>query len=112
MPTYEYHCAANGKTVEVQHDMNAALRNWGELCYLAGIPFGSTPVDAPVKRLMSAPAVHTSAGNAELKNVGFTKLVKRDDGVYENVTATDAEHRYVIPGKPATYPDLKKKIQD
>jgi hypothetical protein len=30
--------------------------------------------------------VVSAKSNAELKNMGFTKLVRRDKGVYENVT--------------------------
>jgi predicted nucleic acid-binding Zn ribbon protein len=112
MPVYEYHCDANGKTVEVSHDMNVTLSNWGELCYVAQMPFGDTPVCAPVRRLMSAPAVHVQTGAAELKGLGFTKLVKRDDGVYENVTATGSEQRYVKPQDPKSWPHLHKKVED
>jgi hypothetical protein len=50
--------------------------------------------------------------NSELKNVGFTKLVKRDDGVYENVTATGNEKRYMVRGDPTSLPNLKDKIGD
>lgn len=32
---------------------------------------------------------------AELKNLGFTKLVRRDKGVYENVTAQPGEKKIV-----------------
>jgi len=38
--------------------------------------------------------------------------VRRDDGVYENVTARDGESRYVRQGKPETLPNLKKIIRD
>ena len=43
---------------------------------------------------------------------GFTKLVKRDDGVYENVTARNGDSRYMERGKPETVPDLSKTITD
>jgi hypothetical protein len=44
--------------------------------------------------------------------MGFTKLVKRDNGIYENVTATGKESRYWDASKPETKPDLKSKISD
>jgi predicted nucleic acid-binding Zn ribbon protein len=50
--------------------------------------------------------------NTQLKDMGFTKLVRRDKGVYENVTSRDGESRIVEAGKPETLPDLKKNITD
>jgi len=44
----------------------------------------------PVERLLSSFSVKTSLlSNSNLKEHGFTKLVRRDKGVYENVTAQD-----------------------
>jgi predicted nucleic acid-binding Zn ribbon protein len=57
-------------------------------------------------------AVRSPYGNSDLKGMGFTKLVRRDKGVYENVTATDGESRVVEAGKPHTLPHLRKKIRD
>jgi hypothetical protein len=51
MPTYDYFCAANDRTVEVQHGMSERLATWGELCERAGIAPGRTPRNAPVERL-------------------------------------------------------------
>jgi putative FmdB family regulatory protein len=65
-----------------------------------------------VKRLISLVSVNTPKGNSDLKNLGFTKLVKRDDGIYENVTATNKESRIWDASKPETKPDLKSKISD
>jgi len=56
MPYYEYHCPSNGRTMEVRHGMNERLSTWSELAERAGTKVGSTPEDAPVERLMSAPA--------------------------------------------------------
>ena len=113
MPTYDYHCPANGLTVTVVHSLDAQIRCWFELCYASGEPLGETDPHAPVHRVLAAaPGVHTPAGNAELKGHGLTKLVKRDDGVYENVTATDGEARYVRPGESSTYPKFEKKVRD
>ena len=65
-----------------------------------------------VKKLISRSNINTPRSNAELKDLGFTKLVKRDQGVYENVTARDKDSRYVVRDKPETLPDLSKTIRD
>jgi len=113
MPLYEYHCDANGRTVEVHHPMDATLSIWGEVCYVAGITLGDTDPQAPVRRVItSAPAGHVATGDSTLKEKGFTKLVKRDEGVYENVTASGDEARYMKEGDPGSVPHLDKKIGD
>ncbi|MEX2517674.1 MAG: zinc ribbon domain-containing protein [Gammaproteobacteria bacterium] len=112
MPAYDYFCDANQQTVEVQHSMQVKLNTWGELCYAAQIPLGNTDLAEPVRKIIRAPHVATPVGNSRLKEKGFTKLVKRDDGVYENVTRTNSESRYFKPGDPGSQPDLKRKIRD
>jgi putative FmdB family regulatory protein len=62
-----------------------------------------------VKRLISLVSIAVPQSDSDLKSKGFTKLVRRDSGVYENVTATDKESRYFEAGKPETMPKLKKK---
>jgi len=62
MPYYEYHCGANGRTLEVRHPMATRLETWGELSEAAGADPGDTPLDAPVDRLMSAPIPLTGSG--------------------------------------------------
>ena len=62
MPTYDYHCAANGRTVEVKHRMSEEVRTWGELCTLAGLSPDTTPADAPVAKRLTA-AMIAGAGN-------------------------------------------------
>jgi hypothetical protein len=112
MPVYEYFCPANGVTVEVLHGMNERVDTWADLCARAGLDPGTTPLEAPVERLLYAPGVATPVGDSKLKELGFTKLVKRDDGVYENVTATGTESRYMKAGDRSTLPHLHKKIRD
>ena len=112
MPTYEYFCEASGQKVTAKHRMDKVIRNWGELCFAAQIPLGDTDFDAPVTKLMSAPAISIPLANSQLKNEGFTKLVKRDAGVYENVTATGSEKRYMKAGDPSSMPHLHKKVGD
>lgn len=65
-----------------------------------------------IHRLISRTFISTPKTNTDLKGMGFTKLVKRDQGVYENVTATGNESRYMLAGKPETMPDIKRKISD
>lgn len=112
MPNYDYYCKLNGATIEATHSMNDAIANWGELCYVTQHPLGETHPLAPVRKLIRVSAITFPTGNAELKNHGFTKLVKRDDGVYENMTATDGEKRYMRTGDPSSIPHIKKKIED
>jgi hypothetical protein len=112
MPQYDYHCPANGQTVTVRHGINIELTTWGEVCYAAQVSLGETDFLSPVHKRLSPPAIAFPVGNSKLKEQGFTKLVKRDDGVYENVTRGDGEARYMQAGDPTTQPDLSKKIRD
>ena len=96
MPVYEYFCEANGLTIDVTHGIDAVLETWFEVCYVTQHPLGETDPLAPVRRVFTrAPGVSVAKSNAELRDVGFTKLVKREDGVYENVTARDGQKRIV-----------------
>lgn len=113
MPAYDYYCEANDQTVEVIHPADRKLSFWAEVCYYAGIPIGETDPEASVRRIIrSAPGVSVPKFNSELRNLGFTKLEKRDDGVYENMTALDSEKRYMKRGDPTSLPDIKRKISD
>jgi predicted nucleic acid-binding Zn ribbon protein len=112
MPIYEYICHRNGVTAEVLHPMADRVDTWGRLCELTGADPGDTPPDAPVEKLLFAPGVSAPKSDSELKGMGFTKLVKRDTGVYENVTASGKEKRYMTAGDASSLPDLKGKISD
>jgi len=112
MPRYDYYCAENNRTVEVNHSMDVELKTWGEVCYAAQIPMGNTEFTAPVQKIIYPPFINIPIGNTDLKAAGFTKLVQRDDGVYENTTALDDEKRYMKAGDPSTVPHLHKKIHD
>ena len=71
MPYYEYHCIANGRTLEVRHGMNERVTTWGELAEMAGAPPGTTPAGTPVERLMSVTApVPGSSGSAGFQGCG------------------------------------------
>ena len=113
MPRYDYRCDDNGKTIEVVHGIAIEVKNWGELCELAMIETGDTPVDASVRKVITTPPMaNTPAGNAHLKNLGFTKLEKRYDGTYENVTRTGTEKRFLDPKDPSSLPHIHKKVSD
>ena len=104
MAVYEYEhlgpACARGRVFEVVQSIHDEA--------LAVCPECGTPV----RRLISRVGICTPKGNSELRDLGFTKLVKRDDGVYENVTARDGESRYMRRGRPETLPRLDKTISD
>jgi len=104
MAIYEYEHAGKtcklGKVFEVEHPITDDPL---QLCPECG---------GKVVRLISRAFVSTPTTDSELKSMGFTKLVRRDAGVYENVTATGAESRCWEADKPGTMPDLKRKIRD
>ena len=66
----------------------------------------------PVKKLISLVGLSVPKTNSELRDLGFTKLVKRDDGIYENVTARKGDSRYMERGNPGTVPNVAKTIAD
>ena len=53
MPTYDYHCSQNNRTVSVQHSMKDRLTTWGELCQRTQEDPGTTPLETPVERVIS-----------------------------------------------------------
>lgn len=104
MPLYEYEhvndSCALGKIFEIQHPMSEKALTKCPGC------------NNPIRKIISRINISTPKTNSELKDLGFTKLVKRDDGVYENVTARNGDSRYVRRDKPETLPNLKKTIRD
>ncbi len=66
----------------------------------------------PIKKLISLVGLSIPKTNSELRDLGFTKLVKRDDGIYENVTTRNGDSRYMERGKPDTVPDVSKITTD
>jgi putative FmdB family regulatory protein len=104
MPIYEYEHIGEGCDLGKIFEINQSLDSEKLIrCPQCG---------KKVKRLISLCSVSTPKTNSDLKNLGFTKLVRRDNGVYENVTATGKESRYWDARKPETMPDLKSKIGD
>ena len=104
MPVYEYeHIAEGCKAGKVFEHVQSYKEPPLAECPACG---------GAVKRLISRTFVSTPKTNSELKSMGFAKLVRRDQGVYENVTALDKESRVYEADKPETMPDLKKRIAD
>ncbi len=64
MPRYDYTCEANGRTLEATHRMDEEITTWGELCDLAEVDPGSTPVRSPVVKLISSGTRIESAGDS------------------------------------------------
>ena len=104
MPIYEYEhrgqpCSL-GKVFDVQQSIH---ENTFMQCPECG---------RPVRKLISRSNINTPKTNSELRDIGFTKLVRRDDGVYENVTAREGDSKLVFRDKPDTLPNLKRTIRD
>lgn len=104
MPIYEYEhldeSCAKGRVFEVRQQLRDKTLTQCPDCR------------RPVKKILSFTNISTPKSNAELRDMGFTKLVRRDDGVYENVTARDGDSKYMHRDKPETMPNLKKTIRD
>jgi hypothetical protein len=66
----------------------------------------------PVRRVLGTPMIKKRQFDCELRDKGFTKLVRVDDGLYENKTRRQGEEKYVDRRKPETLPKLEKTIQD
>ena len=104
MPIYEYEHietpCSHGVVFEVEQVMN-------------DLPLTRCPYcGGPVRKLLSVTSVKKTRSNSELRDHGFTKLVRRDEGIYENVTAREGESRIMDRSKPETFPHLHKTIRD
>jgi hypothetical protein len=104
MPVYQYEhvdepCGL-GRVYEVQEAINDLTISQCPEC------------GGMVRKLMSSVHFSRQRSDSELRDKGFTKLVRREDGVYENVTARHGESRYVDQSKPETLPHLHKTITD
>ena len=104
MPVYEYEHLQDPCTLGKVFDYKQSIDDK---------PFKQCPIcSGAVQKIITRINISCPKTNSELRDLGFTKLVKRDDGVYENVTARDGDSRYMISGKPETIPNLKKTIGD
>jgi hypothetical protein len=72
MPSYDYHCTANDRVVEVRHSVTEKLATWGEVCDKAGIEAGDTPRETPVERLITGGGIVSSGAlsNPEAPSCG------------------------------------------
>ena len=104
MPVYEYEHQEEPCTLGKVFDFRQTLNEK----QLTRCPHCSSPV----QKIISHINICCPKSNSELRDLGFTKLVKRDDGVYENMTARDGDSRYMVKGKPETIPDLGKTISE
>lgn len=92
MPVYLYRIRSTDERFEASHRMSERPRTLGELCQAAGLALGSLPLassdpDQEVERLILPVAGKVQDFNADIRGRGFSKMVKRSDGTYENVTA-------------------------
>jgi putative FmdB family regulatory protein len=104
MPIYEYehleYYCNRGKIFEIRQSVQ-------------DVPLTLCPdCQAPVRKLISLTHVCTPKTNTELRDLGFTKLVRRDDGAYENVTARPGESKVMLRGQTETQPHIRKIISD
>ncbi len=104
MPVYEYeHTKSScslGRIFEVVQSLNDAKLLSCPQCH------------QPINKLISKVGIAVPKSNGELRDMGFTKLVRREDGVYENVTARDGESKYMRRGEADTIPDVSKIVSD
>jgi len=104
MPVYEYEHlekpCVQGRRFEVNQSIHDSVLTQCTVC------------DGPVRKLISSVNIRAPKTDSELRDLGFTKLVKRDTGVYENVTSRHGDCRMVFSDKPDTLPELKKNIKD
>jgi len=100
MPVYEYEHVGKacklGKVFELEQSMKEDALDECPGC------------GGRVRKLISSPMLNFPKGASELKSQGFSKLVRRDKGVYENVSAQEGENRIVDLKDKSTFPDLKK----
>jgi putative FmdB family regulatory protein len=104
MPIYEY-----------EHEKEPCLlgKKFEVLQSVSDEPVDRCPeCSGRVRKLISFANISTPKSNRELRDLGFTKLVRRDDGVYENVTARGKDGKLVIRDKADTLPNFSGTIAD
>ena len=70
MPTYDYFCPGNGKTLEVFHGIFRKLETWGELCEMAGEGLGETAAETPIERLLGTGTLIDSSSSRKPPDPG------------------------------------------
>jgi len=104
MPIYEYeHCTEPcewGKAFEIRQEIREE-------------PLSRCPnCGRDVRKILSRVNINTPKTNTELRDLGFTKLVRRDDGVYENVTARRGESRTMTRDNPQSVLKGNRILED
>ena len=89
MPLYDYFCKANGKTVEVIHNMSTKLSTWEELCRHASLEIGDTAPDSEVEKLIGG----GSANNAPVTPTKSLKAHGKASTSLKNTKAMAAPPR-------------------
>ena len=103
MPIYEYTHIENQCKLGFQFEVSQSI---------ADKPLEKCPqCNQPVKKIISRVGVSVTKSNSELRDLGFTKLVRRDDGVYENVTARDGDSKVMKKDQSDTVPDISKTLK-
>lgn len=87
MPTYEYEHEGDGCALGKRFEHRQSIKEPA----LTACP----DCGKPVRRLISRTFASVPKSDRQMKEAGFTKLVRRDKGVYENVTAREGEKRIV-----------------
>jgi len=107
-PVYSYH--------HLDRDQAAACPGGAEFEWdqpSLDLPLSRCPrCGGAVERGLHPASIRTRKFNCELKDLGFTKLVRVDEGVFENVTRRPGEDKYVDRRRPETFPDLSKTVKD
>jgi len=65
MPTYDYYCTHNGRTVEVFHGISTRLTCWGELVSQGATEADGTPDDAPIERQIGGGTILTRTASPQ-----------------------------------------------
>lgn len=104
MPVYEYEHVGEpctwGQVIEIEQSVHDEILSHCPNC------------GGAVRKLISLCNINTPRSDGEIRDKGFTKLVRRDSGVYENVTARNGDSRFVHIDNPKTLPNLRKTIRD
>lgn len=104
MPTYRYECQNPDCPTGGTFSMEQSIRDDRlEECPHCG---------GGVERLISGGYISVPKSDTDLRDKGFAKLVRRDKGVYENVTALEGESRIWDADKPETMPDIARRCPD
>lgn len=107
-PVYSYHHLdqekAAGCPAGIEFDWEQPARD---------LPLSRCPhCGGPVERALCPAGIRSKKFNCELRDLGFTKLVRVDNGIFENVTRRHGEEKYIDRRRPETFPDLSKTVKD